>query len=89
MVPEGAHGLRGGACRLADEVYEVACLQVLNHLAEEADFRRCPNCDHIFVRAQGRNTYYSRSSGVTYCSRACGKAFAERERRRRIKEAKS
>lgn len=48
--------------------------------------KRCKNCGRPFLFQSGRGTQYHRRTGVLYCTRKCGKAFAERERRKRIRE---
>lgn len=68
--------------------YSVAALQLFNDLAQRVPIRRCANeaCPHggLFTRQRGRakvNQYHK--TGVMYCSQACARSQAERERRRR------
>lgn len=50
----------------------------------------CPNCGKRFRLQVGRaEKSQHRRTGVIYCSRLCARAYAERERRRRIREATS
>lgn len=78
-----------GLGELADRgptIYSVSFLQMYNHLAEHAEFRRCGNetCGRSFVRQRGRAEYgQNRTTGVKYCSRACARAQAQRSLRRR------
>lgn len=72
-------------------IYSVSFLQLYNHLAEGATTRRCANetCLRAFVRQRGRAEYEQyRTEGVRYCSRACARAQAQRQLRRRRKLVK-
>jgi hypothetical protein len=67
-------------------IYSASFLQLYNHMAEEATFKRCENepCRRSFVRQRGRSKFdQNRLDGVKYCSRACARAQAQRELRRR------
>jgi len=67
-------------------VYSVACLQLYNLMANHVPVRVCANetCGRPFSQQIGTAKYGQyRKSGVKYCSKACGKAQNERERRRR------
>jgi hypothetical protein len=78
-----------GLGELADRyptIYSVSFLQMYNHLAENAEFRRCANetCRLSFVRQRGRAEFgQNRTTGVKYCSRECARAQAQRNLRRR------
>ncbi len=78
---------RGAASQ--PSLFAVLCLQLWNHIAEGATYRRCQNerCGRLFVRQQGRaKRHQHRTEGVMYCSRDCARAQAQRELRRRGKE---
>ncbi len=66
--------------------YEVCCLELFNHIVEEARYRRCANekCGRLFVRQRGRSVHGQyRTRGVKYCSSSCARAQAQRQYRRR------
>lgn len=67
-------------------VYSVMCLQLFNHIVENAVYMRCHNetCGRLFVRQRGRakqGKYHT--TGVMYCSDYCARAQGQREIRRR------
>jgi hypothetical protein len=66
--------------------YEICCLELFNHIVEEASYRRCANetCRRLFVRQRGRAVHGQyRIRGVKYCSSQCARAQAQRQFRRR------
>jgi hypothetical protein len=66
--------------------YQVCCLELFNHIVENATYRICQNepCQRVFVRQTGRAEHGQyRSEGVKYCSRECARAQAQRNYRRR------
>ncbi|MFJ3311069.1 hypothetical protein ACIPSA_50740, partial [Streptomyces sp. NPDC086549] len=72
-------------------ILSVVFLQLYNHLAEDATIRQCANETgrRNFVRQRGRAEYgQNRTSGIKYCTRECARAQAQREHRRRRKQAK-
>lgn len=70
--------------------YEVACLQILNHLNIGATYNHCANstCGRPFVRQRGRSEHYTRTEGVRYCSRPCANQQTQRDYRLRQKAGK-
>jgi hypothetical protein len=67
-------------------LYCVMCLELFNHIVEEAEYRKCANetCGRLFVRQQGRALHgQHRTKGVKYCSPECARAQAQRQYRRR------
>ena len=64
--------------------YQICCLELFNHITENARYRTCEKCQRVFVRQTGRAEYGQyRSKGVKYCSRECARAQAQRNYRRR------
>ena len=73
-------------------LYGVCCLQLYNHIVEEAPYKECANetCRRLFVRQRGRAEHGQyRTIGVKYCSRDCARAQAQREHRRRKRNAQT
>ena len=67
-------------------VYQAMCLQLANHIAENAVYLKCAaeDCDKLFVRTEGYSRYgFHRLSGHKYCSELCANRQAQREYRRR------
>lgn len=75
----------------APDIYSCLCLQLFNHIAEEAIYLTCHNerCRRLFVRQQGRSEKgRHRTTGVMYCSDYCARAQGQRELRKRKAAAK-
>ena len=76
--------------RPSPSVYQAMCLQLANHIAENAEYRRCAaqGCEQLFVRQHGRAKYgQHRTRGVLrYCSDDCANRQAQRNHRRRKAE---
>jgi hypothetical protein len=73
-------------------LYAAACLQLANHIAESAEYRRCKaeGCGRLFVRQQGRAKHdQHRVRGVlSFCSDTCANRQSQRDHRRRKAAAK-
>lgn len=72
--------------------FEIACLELFNHMIENATYKKCANetCGRFFVRQRGRSAHgQHRRTGVKYCSAECAKAQAQRAYRRRKREETS
>jgi hypothetical protein len=70
--------------------FAAMALQLRNDIAENAAYHVCRNegCGHLFVRQRGRASLGQyRTAGVKYCSPACSRAQAQRDLRRRRREA--
>ncbi|WP_328295783.1 hypothetical protein OG218_24320 [Kineococcus sp. NBC_00420] len=71
--------------------YSVAAMQCFNDVMAHTPLLVCHNetCilpDRLFARQRGRAQQGQyRTAGLKYCSKECGKAQGERERRRRVK----
>jgi hypothetical protein len=71
-------------------LYSLAFLQLYNDMVERAQVKHCMNepCRRPFVRQRGRAEYGQyRAEGVKYCSRECARSQAQRELRRRKRQA--
>lgn len=81
--------------RLNDEynrpdLLDVLVLQLYNDIARGADYSRCANepCGRLFALQSGRSEHgQHRTRGVKYCSKSCARAQANREYRRRKRQA--
>jgi hypothetical protein len=82
-----------GHARQGLDLFPICCLELYNHIVEEAEYRACANetCGRLFVRQEGRSTFNQRwTTGVKYCSALCAKAQAQRNyRRRKTRDRKS
>jgi hypothetical protein len=73
-------------------LYSVCCLELYNHIAEQAHYRRCGNlkCQRLFVRQRGRSEHEQhRTHGVLYCSKWCANAEMQRRNRERQRAKKA
>jgi hypothetical protein len=76
--------LEGEEERLCDNVYAVLCLQLANHIAERAVYRRCAaaGCGQRFVRKLGRERHGNRVRGALhFCSDKCANRQAQSDHR--------
>lgn len=74
------------AIREEASLFDICCLQLFNHIVENASYKSCANepCGRLFVRQRGRALHgQHRLTGVKYCSVDCARAQARREYRRR------
>jgi len=69
-------------------VYQAMCLQLANHIAEEAPFRPCEECGTIFARKQDRRYTMGqrRLTGGRFCSDTCEDRFHQRRHRQKKRE---
>lgn len=73
----------------APNLYGALCLQLTNHIAEQAPYRTCGKCGRSFVRQRGRAEYgQRRTEGLLYCSALCARAHAQADYRARQKAAR-
>jgi hypothetical protein len=78
-----AHGWMSGA---TVPLFSTCCLELFNHMVEDATYRRCENdrCGRVFVRQKGRSEVgQHRRTGIMYCSNTCARAVAQRRYRER------
>ena len=78
-----AHGWLAGA---TVSYFATCCLELHNHIVENATYRRCQNdhCGRTFVRQTGRaEAGQHRRHGILYCSNHCARATAQRRYRER------
>jgi hypothetical protein len=71
-------------------LYSICALELFNHIATGATYRRCANrrCGQLFVHQEGRaNHGQYRTRGVKYHHVRCGRADAQRRHRLRRKTA--
>lgn len=96
LVPFSARVI-GPAIRSQPEVrdittaYSAACLLIFNDLADGLPYRRCADetCGRVFRRQLGRSSgQFHRSEGVAYCTPQHARNQAQRERRRRDRQAR-
>jgi hypothetical protein len=80
--PETADALREAASVRDVALFPLCCLQLHNHIVAGVAYRRCANetCGRLFAAGEGRRQ-------ALYCSAACRHAQAQREFRRRRREA--
>jgi hypothetical protein len=80
--PETADALREAGRVREVALFPLSCLQLHNHIVTRAEYRRCANetCGRLFAAGEGRRQ-------ALYCSAACRHAQAQREFRRRRREA--
>lgn len=96
-LPPGAIGLYVGEAHPevtwagAASLYSICCLELFNHVAENATYRTCANetCRRLFVRQEGRAEFAQhRMKGVRFCSERCKGVQKQREYRRRQAKAR-
>ncbi len=67
-------------------IYQILCLQLANHIAEHARYRRCAadDCGRPFVRKLGHERDRHRAHGVLhFCSDECANRQAQRDHRKK------
>jgi predicted sulfurtransferase len=82
VSPENAAALREAAGVRDVALLPLCCLQLHNHIVGGVEYRRCANeaCGRLFAASEGRRQ-------ALYCSASCRHAQAQREFRRRRREA--
>jgi hypothetical protein len=88
VLPDDEHDHAGPHGRMSDDIplYAMLCLELFNHVCEQAAYRLCANetCGRLYVRQRGRARHGQyRTKGVKYCSADCARAQAQRVYRRR------
>jgi len=74
-------------------LFSALCLQLRNHMAENAKYRRCRNttCGRLFVNKRSSRgaqpAAFKRRKGVEFCSDACMWAQNKRDRRNELKRS--
>jgi len=66
-------------------IYQLMCLQLANHVAEGAHYKRCAvdDCDNLFVRTEGYSIAgQNRLRGNHYCSVRCADRHRQQKYRR-------
>jgi hypothetical protein len=94
LLPDDERDHAGPHGRMSDDIplYSILCLELFNHISEQARYRVCANetCGRLFVRQRGRAVHgQHRRRGVMYCSADCARAQAQRRYRRRKRGAAS
>jgi len=73
-------------------LYGALCLQLANHIAENAEYRTCKKCGRLFYRQQGRarfGQHHIRGERLPqYCSWSCSHAAAQAQYKKRKVEAR-
>jgi hypothetical protein len=84
LIPES----RQDPPTLSASLYSICCLELYNHIVEEATYHQCAfeRCSRLFVRQKGgaREGQY-RGKGVVYCSTYCARAEAQQRYRSKKK----
>jgi hypothetical protein len=78
-----------GFMGITESLYFRCCLELYNHMVEQAEYRECanPSCQRLFVRQRGGAAYGQyRRKGVRYCSPRCARQQAVRKHRQRKAE---
>ncbi len=69
-------------------LYGALCLQLANHIVEEAVYHKCEKCGRLFVRQRGGAKFgQHRMKSVLYCSPECARAKAQQEYRKNKSQA--